>query len=141
MLKTCLIIDQKNSEYWKERVSQNGWALEDVPQELKTIELCTIAVSKYGYILQCVPQDLRTPELCKIAVSESGWALQFVPQELKLEITLKVSLERPLIKYLRIKTWFQKEISKKKNRNLIYLYLGTKDPEIKEIFNKILTKG
>ena len=107
---------KQDYKYWKERVSHDGRNLSNVPQELKT------------------------PELCTIAVSQDSQALKWVPQELKLEVVLKVSLEKPIIKQLKIKTWFRKEISKKKNQALIYLYLGTKDPEIKEIFDKILTK-
>jgi len=132
---------KQDYKYWKKRITQNGWALEDVPQELRTPDLCKIAVAQYGYALKYVPQDLRTKDLCTIAVAQYGWALQWVPKDLKLEVVLKVSLEKPLIKNFEIEPWFLKEISKKENRNLIYLYLGTKDPEIKEIFDKILIKG
>jgi len=122
-------------------LTKGGWPLQWIPQKLKTEELCTLAVTQHGWALQFVPEELKTLELCMIAVAKESNVLQHVPQDLKLEVVLKVSLEKPLIKQSGEETWFLKEISKKENRNLIYLYLGTKDPEIKKIFDKILIQG
>jgi hypothetical protein len=43
-----------------ELVRQNGLALEHVPHELRTPELCLEAVRQNGWALHYVPDDLRT---------------------------------------------------------------------------------
>jgi hypothetical protein len=72
----------RTPELCKIAVSQDGMALKYVPEELRTPEQCKIAVSQNSYALGYVSKELRTPELCKIAVSQKGWALQFVPEDL-----------------------------------------------------------
>jgi hypothetical protein len=75
-------VHNANYEDYKNAVSQDGRALQYVPEELKTPELCKIAVSQDGWALFWVPKELRTPEMCKIAVGQNGKALPWVPQEL-----------------------------------------------------------
>jgi len=58
-----------------------GHALEYVPQEHRTPELCAIACAQDGYALEYVPKEHRTPELCAIACAQDGKALTLVPQE------------------------------------------------------------
>lgn len=82
--------ENKSYEDYLERVQQNGLALQDVPEELRTPELCKLAVQQDGLALEDVPEELRTPELYKLAVQQDGWALKFVPEELR---TYKLSLE------------------------------------------------
>ena len=74
---------ENNKEYQKhlDAVRRNG-VLILVPEELKTKEICNIAVEKHGDNLQYVPEHLKTPELCEIAISGDGWALRYVPQKL-----------------------------------------------------------
>jgi hypothetical protein len=64
-------------------VSQNGLALEWVPEELRTPDLCEIAVSQDGDALWHVPKELRGPEIHKAAVSQDPWAVELVPKELR----------------------------------------------------------
>jgi len=45
-------------------VRQNGDALEYVPENLKTAELCRIAVRNCADAFKHVPEHLRTLELC-----------------------------------------------------------------------------
>jgi len=66
-------------------VNQNGLALEYVPHELRTEELCRIAVAQDGWALKYVPQKLRTDEMCRIAVKQDGRPLQYVPEPLRTE--------------------------------------------------------
>jgi hypothetical protein len=71
-------------------VKKNGYALENVPEELKTAEVCLEAVKQNGGALAYVPQELRTAELCLVAVKQDSYALEKVPEELK---TAEVCLE------------------------------------------------
>ena len=64
-------------------VSQNGWALEYVPNELKTEEFCLAAVTQDGWSLYYVPKELKTEEICMAAVSQKFSALEYVPNKLK----------------------------------------------------------
>ena len=48
-------------------VQQSGWALQIVPEELRTHEICLAAVQPNGGALQYVPNELRTPEMCLAA--------------------------------------------------------------------------
>ena len=70
-----------------EAVKKNGGALNYVPEELKTYELCLEAVAAEAYdsdyALNYVPEKHKTAELCLVAVKKAGWALEFVPEELK----------------------------------------------------------
>ena len=81
-------------------VRQNGWALEYVPESLKTAELCLEAVKQDGRALHYVPWGqlkLTVPamaDLCLEAVEKRG-SLKYVPDKLKTaEMCLKaVKLE------------------------------------------------
>jgi hypothetical protein len=48
-----------------------------------TTELCLTAVKSVGYALQYVPETLRTPELCLAAVQQACGALKYVPETLQ----------------------------------------------------------
>jgi hypothetical protein len=54
-----------------------------VPEDLKTQELCLVAVQDFGRTLDFVPEAFKTPELCLAAVQQDVRALQYVPDELK----------------------------------------------------------
>ena len=84
----------RTEELCKIAVSQDGNALELVPENLKTEELCKIAVSEYGRALQYVPENLRTEEICKIAVSKYGDALELVPENLRTEEICKIAVSK-----------------------------------------------
>jgi len=75
--------DFKTAELCLEAVKQNGYALQYVPENLKTTELCLEAVKKDGQSLIDVPILLQTAELCLDAVKQNGYALQYVPKSLK----------------------------------------------------------
>jgi hypothetical protein len=64
-------------------VEQNGYALQEVPDELKTKELCLAAVEEYGLALEYVPEELKTKEICLAAVEQFGYALRDVPLKFK----------------------------------------------------------
>ena len=60
----------KKLEYQKhlDGVKKHSWNLCWVPEELKTKELCVIAIEKDGNSLDFVPEELRTKEMCKTAL-------------------------------------------------------------------------
>ena len=64
-------------------VRRDGRALEYVPDDLITAELCLAAVQEEGRALRYVPDDLRTSEVCLAAVQEDGRALYDVPDDLR----------------------------------------------------------
>lgn len=69
-----------------EALKRNGDALVDIPRKIKksgmiTYEMYSIAVNELGNSLRNVPEDVKTKELCEIAVFNDGRALRFTPEE------------------------------------------------------------
>ena len=52
-------------------------------------------IKKEGYPLRFVPYELRTKELCEIAVEEEEEALQFVPEEFRKELADDFGIDLP----------------------------------------------
>ena len=78
-------------------VQQNGFALQRLPAELRTPQLCFAAVQQKqqrGSALRYVPAELMTPQLCLIAVQQNGSALRFVPAELMKVMVACVRCQR-----------------------------------------------
>ena len=88
---------ENNKEYQEhlEKVKENGYYLAYVPEELRTKELCEMAVNSRGYALAFVPIEMRTEELCEKAVQKSGRALAYVPKEFKEELAEKYDIDLP----------------------------------------------
>jgi len=78
------ICPYKYNEYL-ERVKIDGYALEYVPVEYKTEELCKIAVQQDGWSLQHVPEEYRTEELIFMAQQTNSWH-DNIPTELTTRI-------------------------------------------------------
>ena len=73
-------------------MSNYGYALQYVPEELKTPELCEVAVSNSGWALKYVPEELRTLDLCELAVKQIGGTRvfdEYVPKNIQLELVKK----------------------------------------------------
>jgi hypothetical protein len=66
-------------------VQNNGLAISNVPLHLRKKELCESGVKQNGRALRYVPEELITPEMCEIAVQNNGFALEDVPKLLKTE--------------------------------------------------------
>jgi hypothetical protein len=77
-----------------ELVEQNGLALEYVPDELRTPEVCDKAVGQDGLALKYVPDELMTREVCEKAVGQDGRAIIYVPFELWDEVKAAVETRR-----------------------------------------------
>ena len=73
-----------------EAVKEDAFALQYVPEELKTPEICLEAVKSNGNALKYVPEELITPEMCMEAVKSNGNALKYVPKE---QITPEIYME------------------------------------------------
>ena len=92
---------ENNKEYqkWLEVVEKDGMNLGDVPEELKTVELCEVAVKDFPYALQYVPEELKTLEMCSVALSQGYLAAElleaFVPDEFHKELAEKYDIELP----------------------------------------------
>jgi hypothetical protein len=73
-------------EMWVEAIKQNGSLLEYVPKNLRTIDLCMIAVTTsdiWRPALRSVPEEFKSKELCMSAVKQNGESLAYVPIELR----------------------------------------------------------
>ena len=92
---------ENNKEYqkWLEVVEKDGRALADVPEELKTVELCEVAVKDFPYALQYVPEELKTLEICSVALSQGYLSAElleaFVPEEFQEELAEKYDIDLP----------------------------------------------
>ncbi len=78
-------------------VRKTPFALEHVPDALKTPELCTAAVEGHAWALAWVPDRLLTRDLCLAAVRQDGLAVRFVPVNmLTVEICWEAVRENPV---------------------------------------------
>jgi hypothetical protein len=93
-------VKRAHADIYYNYVKKYGRALCYVPKELRTKEICEIAVKKNGLALQSVPEDLKTKEMCNMAVSQNRMALRYVPEGLKTEIQTSVT-ETPAFSYPR----------------------------------------
>ena len=68
-------------------VKDYGMALNSVPTELKTYEICLEAVKNYGKALRDVPMEFRTYEVCSEAYkSDQHSALKYGDHEMMIAI-------------------------------------------------------
>ena len=75
-------------------VEDDGYALQYVPDELKSEAVCAKAVERNGDALRYVPDELKSEAVCAKAVENDGYALQYVPDELKSEAVCAKAVER-----------------------------------------------
>lgn len=68
-------------------VEQNGWALQFVPEDKRTSKICIEAVKQNDLALQLILPDKRTPAICLAAVQQNGRAIKLVPDD-KLTIDI-----------------------------------------------------
>ena len=78
-----IFINSDNEKYYencKLAVKNNGHALQCINPELRTDEICKLAVQHDSFVLEYV--EKQTDEICKLAVQQFGLALEFVKPEL-----------------------------------------------------------
>lgn len=56
--------------------------LNEIPETLRSLKICQLAVKSNGWNLRCVPEQLITPEMCQLSIKSNGWSLLFVPETL-----------------------------------------------------------
>jgi Domain of unknown function (DUF4116) len=78
--------------YWA--LEQNGMALEYVPMDKRSLELCRIAIEQNGEALEHLPEEYRTPELCRIAIEQNGLALYSVPTNHRTSEVCRMAIQR-----------------------------------------------
>ena len=95
----------KEYQGWLEEIYENGFALKYVPEDMRTYELCEIAVKNEGWALEFVPKEFKTKELCEIAVKEClKWIVKYelenlfeksIPSEFQEGLAEKYDIELP----------------------------------------------
>jgi hypothetical protein len=80
----------------------HGGNLKNVPNNLRSFELCKIAVASFGPALKHVPNELKTREMCEIAVNQDGVALEFVPSEMIDALICELALSNCKMAYIFI---------------------------------------
>ena len=78
------ICPDKYNEY-VEKVKQDGYELDDVPDEYMTEEICKLAVQQHGFALQNVPLEYLTEELIFMA-QQTRLYYRNIPTELTKRI-------------------------------------------------------
>lgn len=68
-----------------ERVTKDGLQLRWLPTQLKTEEICEIALTQNGLALEYVPAEVKNNKLCLLAVSKKPMAIQYVPTVFRSE--------------------------------------------------------
>jgi hypothetical protein len=65
-------------------VKEHGTALQYVPYQLRTSEICLEAVKGYASALEYVPEALKTKDLCLTALKKdsSSWVMRYVPEHI-----------------------------------------------------------
>jgi len=74
-------------------VQRSRWALEYVPEEFITLELCLVAVEQYGWALQFVPEAFRASELY-VAAQSSIESLVFMPAVFKTPEIIRAAFQK-----------------------------------------------
>lgn len=72
----------RNADYWLAKVRLNWQDLKRVPSELRSIELCMMAMEQYVGALLYFPQEFINAQLAKVAVSKDGKSLRYLPEAL-----------------------------------------------------------
>jgi hypothetical protein len=73
----------RTAEMCRISILNNQSAIQHLPRHLLTPELCILAVEHDGCELEHIPDDFRSHELCMIAVDRDGCALEHVPRHLQ----------------------------------------------------------
>jgi hypothetical protein len=109
-------------------VKQDGNTLVFVPLELKTKELCELAVKNNGNALRYVPLKLRTKELCELAVKNNGNALRYVPEEYQTKRIYEFAIKDDSIILYNIPEYMTKEMCELviKQNGLVLEYIPEK---------------
>ena len=59
--------------------------IREIPEHLKTPEMCDKAVAGFLYALRYAPDHLKTEEICSQATGNNPYLLKYIPDRLKTE--------------------------------------------------------
>jgi len=89
-------------DHWLNAVTADGLTLEYVPSELKSVQLCTIAVEENEAAIEFVPRDLDQSnylKLCLKALTSDGSLIRFMDQS-NLELVLAALWDRDAVPHI-----------------------------------------
>ena len=87
---------------------------ENVPDHLKTQEMCQKAAEVDPWQLKFVPEDLITQEMCNKAVDDCSWQLKYVPNQHKTREMCNRAVSRHDLYLLQnVLDWFKGVIQEK----------------------------
>ena len=78
-------IELRTPELCKVALENDELAFRWIPNHLKTIPMCLDVVTKNVFMFKYVPDEFKTLEICNIAVKQNGMALGYVPVPLRVE--------------------------------------------------------
>lgn len=73
-------------------IKKDGAAIRDVPEDVKTYEMCYLAIQENGKELDMVPLQFRDEKMCLAAVSDDGVAILAVSEALRTEELWRIAL-------------------------------------------------
>lgn len=125
----------KNYEYWHKRVLSNYRNLKTVPTELKTKELCDIALGITFHALEYVNQDFITKEFCENLVNKDGFAIQVIPDEFMTKELCFKAAEKGTMLRLIPEDYYSEELI------LLVFKNGKHQPDINDAPSEFITES
>lgn len=122
-----------SEEVYRIAVIQNEKAIQYIPEESRTQDLCELAIESNGDTLQYVPIKFKTKELCKIAIENNGNALQYVPAKIKTKELCKTAINNDVKAFIYMPKTFQ-------NRVLCNFVISKDGNLLSEVSKKHITK-
>ena len=96
----------KTSEMCNEAVAQFPYALEYVPDQLKTQEMCNEAMHENPTVLFLVPDHFKTEDMCNEALVVDPWSLKDIPGNLKIKEMCNKAVEDDPSSLQFVPDWF-----------------------------------
>jgi len=86
-------LDPRTLQEYMDMVSVNGYKLDNVPREHRTMELCLAAIRKHPLALKYVPAKHRTPELYLTAVARLPTLISSLPEYSRTLRVMKMAVD------------------------------------------------
>lgn len=75
-------------------IRHNRYALEYIPDKMKTTKMCEMAVKHYDYYIKHVPDKLKTKKMCETVVRSGGTYLRCIPDEFKTKELCEIAVNK-----------------------------------------------
>ncbi|OXA98930.1 hypothetical protein B0A75_12745 [Flavobacterium oncorhynchi] len=125
----------KTYEYWRDRVLANYRDLKLVPKQIKTEELCNLALNITFHALPFIKQNLITYELCEKLVSKDGFAIQVIPDQfITKELSFKAAESGTMLRLVP-EEYYSKELI------LLVFKNGKHEPDINDVPSRFITEN